>query len=270
VLNQPARRDEIIASLEEAGLRVELGRLLRSAFAVGGGSPARTEAFRRGWISIQDEASQAIPLLLDVQAGDRVADLCAAPGGKTAVLARAAGPRGMVVAADRHAHRLRAMRDQFARLGLRDVRAVELDATHALPFREPFQRILLDAPCSGTGTLARHPEIRWRLRAGQLAELHAMQVAMLRAAAERLAPGGRLVYSTCSFEAEENEAVVAEVLAGEPSLLRVPFPEAARGLAANLAAGVSVEFLFDPEGNFRTMPGETATDGFFAAVLEKS
>jgi 16S rRNA (cytosine967-C5)-methyltransferase len=268
-LNEPARRDEIVASLEKSGLRVEPGRLLRAAFAVSGGSPARTEAFRRGWISIQDEASQAIPLLLDVHAGDRVADLCAAPGGKTAVLARAAGPRGMVVVADRHAHRLRAMREQFARLGLRDVRMVELDATQALPFRESFHRILVDAPCSGTGTLARHPEIRWRLRAERLAELHAMQAAMLRAAAEQLAPGGRLVYSTCSLEVEENESVVAEALASEPSVRRVPFPEAARELAANLAEGVGGESLFDAQGNFRTMPGETATDGFFAAVLKK-
>jgi 16S rRNA (cytosine967-C5)-methyltransferase len=268
-LNEPARRDEIFASLEKAGLRVEPGGLLRTAFAVSGGSPARSEAFRRGWISIQDEASQAIPLLLDVQAGDRVADLCAAPGGKSAVLARAAGPRGMVVAADRHAHRLRAMREQFARLALHEVRVVELDATHALPFRDSFQRILVDAPCSGTGTLARHPEIRWRLRAEQLAELHAMQAAMLRAAARHLAPGGRLVYSTCSLEVEENESVVAEILAGDPSLGQVPLPEAARGLAANLAAGLRVEPLFDAEGNFRTVPGETATDGFIAAVLEK-
>ena len=268
-LNEPARRDEIFASIEKAGLRAEPGQLLRTAFAVGGGSPARTEAFRRGWISIQDEASQAIPLLLDVQAGDRVADLCAAPGGKTGVLARAAGSQGMVVAADRHAHRLRAMKEQFARLGLLDVRVVELDAAHALPFREPFQRILVDAPCSGTGTLARHPEIRWRLRAEQLAELHALQTTMLRAAAERLAPGGRLVYSTCSLETEENEAVVAEVLAREPSLRPVPFPETARELSPHLAEGVSAESLFDAEGNFRTLPGEQPTDGFFAAVLQK-
>ncbi|MGB0033955.1 MAG: transcription antitermination factor NusB, partial [Candidatus Acidiferrales bacterium] len=165
-LHDSTRRHVILGSLEQAGMRVESGRLLRTAFSVSGGSPARTEAFRKGWISIQDEASQAIPHLLDVQPGERVLDVCAAPGGKTPPLVRAAGDKGIVVATDRHAHRLRAMRSQFERLGLARVHLVELDAERPLPFRLDFRRILVDAPCSGTGTLARHPEIRWRLRPG--------------------------------------------------------------------------------------------------------
>ncbi|MGA8223652.1 MAG: 16S rRNA (cytosine(967)-C(5))-methyltransferase RsmB [Candidatus Acidiferrales bacterium] len=268
-LHQVARKDEMFVGLEKAGLRVEAGKLLQSAFAVSGGSPARTEAFRKGWISIQDEASQAIPLLLNVQAGDRVLDLCAAPGGKTPPLVRAAGEKGMVVAADRHAHRLRAMREQFQRLGLRDVPLVELDATAALPFRDEFSRVLVDAPCSGTGTLARHPEIRWRLEREQLSEFHALQVAMLSNAAGQLARGGRVVYSTCSMEAEENEEVVEEALTGDGSLRRVALREAARELDAQLAAGVEAVDFFDDDGNFRTFPGEQPTDGFFAAILEK-
>ena len=189
-LHEAARREEIFGALQRAGLRIEAGKILQTAFAVSGGSPTRTEVFRSGAISIQDEASQTVPLLLDVQAGERVLDLCAAPGGKTPPLVRAAGAGGMVVAADRHAHRLRAMREQFKRLGLMGARLVELDAAEALPFGVEFDRILVDAPCSGTGTLARHPEIRWRLKAEQLAEFHALQTSLLRSALERLAPGG--------------------------------------------------------------------------------
>ena len=269
-LHQVARRNEIFKSLEKAGLRVEAGKFLQSAFAASGGSPARADAFRKGWISIQDEASQMIPLLLDVRAGDRVLDLCAAPGGKTPPLVRAAGEKGLVVAADRHAHRLRAMREQFQRLCLRDVRPVELDAACVLPFAGAFDRILVDAPCSGTGTLARHPEIRWRLQPEQLYELHALQVAMLSNAVAQLARGARLVYSTCSLEAEENEEVVAQVLCGARSVRRVAPGDAARALAAHLLPGIEAASLFDGNGYFRTFPGEQQTDGFFAAVLEQT
>ncbi|MGH9747345.1 MAG: 16S rRNA (cytosine(967)-C(5))-methyltransferase RsmB [Candidatus Acidiferrales bacterium] len=266
-IHDSAQRDEILAALEKSGMRIEPGQLLASAFAASGGSPARSQAFQRGLISIQDEASQAIPLLLDVQHGNRVLDLCAAPGGKTPPLVRAAGTTGTVVAADRHAHRLRAMRKQFDRLALKEVRIVELDAEHNLPFARQFDRILVDAPCSGTGTLARHPEIRWRLRPGQLAEFHQLQVAMLASALRQLALGGRLVYSTCSMEPEENVQVVAEALAAAPSIRRVSKSEIARTLKPHLALGVEGESLIDDAGQFHTSPSEQKTDGFFAAVL---
>jgi len=267
-LHTPERREEVLRSLVKAGLKIEQGALLRQAFAVSGGSPAMTEAFRKGWISIQDEASQAIPLLLGVQPGDRVLDLCAAPGGKTAPLARAAGG-GLVVAADRHAHRLRAMRAQFERLDLTGVSLVELDATRELPFRASFDKILVDAPCSGTGTLARHPEIRWRLQPMQLAEFHELQVAILWEAIEYLAPGGRLVYSTCSMEPEENENVIEEVLHKTQGVRRVAQKTVQLALEPHLALGLEARALVDSLGQFRTFPGEHRTDGFFAALLEK-
>ena len=269
-VHSPGERDEIIGSLAKAGLRVEPGVLLRSAFAVAGGSPTRTDAFRAGKISIQDEASQAIPLLLAVRERDRVLDLCAAPGGKTAALARAAGKSGTVVAADHHAHRLRAMAAQFQRLGLDRVQAIELDATQPLPFRHEFDRILVDAPCSGTGTLARHPEIRWRLRPEQLAQSSAQQKAMLRNALAHLARGGRLVYSTCSLEPEENEDVVADVLADSRSIRIAPAAEALRTIEPHLAPSVNASDLFSPDGFFRTSPAAQDTDGFFAALLERT
>jgi 16S rRNA (cytosine967-C5)-methyltransferase len=264
------RREDILNGLQESGLRLEPGLLLNGAFAVNGGSPTRTEAFKRGDISIQDEASQAIPLLLDVQPGDRALDLCAAPGGKTPTLARNAGKSGLIVAADRHAHRLRAMRDQFKRLDLRETRLVELDAAKTLPFAIEFDRILVDAPCSGTGTLARHPEIRWRLRPEQLRELNHLQSALLATALKQLAPGGRLVYSTCSLEVEENEDVVAGVLREFPDVSRVPAKEGARSISTHLAPGVDAKSLFDEVGQFHVEPGAYQTDGFFAALLEKN
>jgi 16S rRNA (cytosine967-C5)-methyltransferase len=268
-LHHAERQDEILDALQKSGLHLESGILLKTAFAVNGGSPTRTQSFQRGDISIQDEASQAIPLLIDVQPGDRVLDLCAAPGGKTPTLARAAGKNGLVVAADRHAHRLRAMREQFKRLALPTIRLIELDAAESLPFGIEFDRILVDAPCSGTGTLARHPEIRWRLKPEQLSELSRLQSGLLAMALRQLAPGGRLVYSTCSLDPEENEDVVAEALRKFPDVSRVPPNDAARSISAHLAPNVDAKNLFDETGQFHTIPGVYQTDGFFAASLEK-
>ncbi|HKV04555.1 MAG TPA: 16S rRNA (cytosine(967)-C(5))-methyltransferase RsmB [Candidatus Acidoferrales bacterium] len=262
------QREAVLRSLAQSGLRSEPGALLKSAFAVSGGSPVRTPAFRRGQISVQDEASQAVPLLLDVRAGDRVLDLCAAPGGKSAALMRAAGAEGMVIAADRHAHRLRSTQAQFKRLGLRYAHLVGLDAEQPLPFRGDFDRILVDAPCSGTGTLARHPEIRWRLGPDQLMEFHGLQSRMLETALAHLARGGRLVYSTCSIEPEENEDVVAGVLRRTTAVRGVPASELAKTLRPHLVSGVDVAALIARDGYFRTSPPAHHTDGFFAAALE--
>ncbi|MGA9730586.1 MAG: hypothetical protein WBQ83_07865, partial [Candidatus Acidiferrales bacterium] len=120
-------------------------------------------------------------------------------------------------------------------------------------------------PCSGTGTLGRHPEIRWRLKAEALAEFHVLQVALLRSGLERLAPGGRLVYSTCSLEAEENEFVVEEVLRSVSGVRLVPVHDLMGALDEKLVAGVDARSLFDAAGYFRTLPGEWDADGFFAA-----
>jgi 16S rRNA (cytosine967-C5)-methyltransferase len=162
------------------------------------------------------------------------------------------------------------MRNQFERLNLRGVQIVELDATRELPFNLRFDRILVDAPCSGTGTLARHPEIRWRLRLEQLSEFHQLQVEILASAIKQLAPGGRLVYSTCSMEPEENEDVVSEVLASAPSIKRVARNEVARSIAPHLVSGLDAQTLIDANAQFRTTPPAQRTDGFFAAVLENT
>lgn len=291
-VHDPAHRAQILRELESSGLRVEPGRLQRGALVASGGSITRTAPFRTGQISIQDEASQTVPLLLGVRSGDRVLDLCAAPGGKTAALATAAGANGLVVAAEIHEHRLRSMRELLSRLRIAITDCAEerlapvreeaensrrqtarvcliaLDATQPLPFTGTFDRVLVDAPCSGTGTLARHPEIRWRLQPAQLTEFQSLQRKLLSNAASRLAPGGRLVYSTCSMEPEENESVIKDVL--DRSQLRlVSADDSKELLAPHLASGISPGSLFDSERFFRTSPARHGTDGFFAAVLEK-
>jgi 16S rRNA (cytosine967-C5)-methyltransferase len=265
-----SQTNAVIAALRNGGLRVEPGTLLRDALSVSGGSVSRSDAFKSGALSIQDEASQAVPLLLAVASGQKVLDLCCAPGGKTAILAQAAGENGLVVASDLHAHRLRATRDQLARIGAKNVRVVQLDAAKPLPFSHDFDRVLVDAPCSGTGTLARHPEIRWRVTLEQIAALKALQSSLLNFAAETLRIGGRLVYSTCSIEREENEAVVSAALAANPKLKRVAQADAAASLAGKLAEGIDSTSLFDTDGQFHTLPGQHGTDGFFASVLERA
>jgi 16S rRNA (cytosine967-C5)-methyltransferase len=265
-VHQPAQRDAIEQELRHDGMDVEPGAWLSNALLVRGGNPAATESFRHGVLSIQDEASQMVAHLLDVRAGDSLLDLCAAPGGKTAILARAAGPQSQVVAADLHFHRLLALGTTLARLEITSVQRVALDATTSLPFGRPFTRILVDAPCSGTGTLARNPEIRWRLQPADLADLHRRQVALLKNAIGQLARGGRLVYSTCSLEPEENERVVDEALRDVAGLRRV---SAISALQSHLRDGADAARLFSPDGAFRTFPPEHGTDGFFAAAIER-
>ncbi|HXX94549.1 MAG TPA: transcription antitermination factor NusB, partial [Planctomycetota bacterium] len=166
------------------------------------GDPAADPAFTRGEFTIQDETSMKVAPLLDPRPGERVLDLCAAPGGKTTHLAELMGGRGRVVAVDLP-DRIGLVAESARRLGLQNVLLVAGDGAR-IAFREPFDAILLDAPCSNTGVLARRPDVRWRLREKDIAGAAEFQEALLENAARLLAPGGRLVYSTCSLEPEEN------------------------------------------------------------------
>ena len=193
--------------LERAGIAVEPTPLPRAFRLVSGSAGAAREAAGTP-LAFQDINSQSVATLLDAGAGLTVLDVCAAPGGKARLLAEAT----TVVASDRHLHRLRTLR----RLGCRGIQAVALDARHPLPFRQRFDRVLVDAPCSGTGTLARNPEIKWRLQPCDIDELGSRQVRILGSALDALAPGGILVYATCSLEPEENENVVEAALGARP------------------------------------------------------
>jgi 16S rRNA (cytosine967-C5)-methyltransferase len=263
----PSKEGEARRLLGNTRANILPGRLLRDAWVLEGGNPSACEAVREGWIALQDEASQAVAKLLAVDRGQAVLDLCAAPGGKTLLLGRAAGEHGRVVAADLHANRVRAMKERFERAGARNVETFVMDGAQPLPFEHGFDRILVDVPCSGTGTLARHPEIRWKIRSDDLSDLHARQTALLGNALRHLAAGGRLVYSTCSLEPEENELVVRESLSVAGSDFQIIDPRDA--IAGSLQAGVAAESVVDANGFFRTFPGEHGTDGFFAAAIER-
>ena len=263
----PGEKSSISESLRGEGFEVLPGRWLDSAIALSGGDPARSEVFREGKISVQDEASQMVARLVDARPGDTVLDVCSAPGGKAGILARSVAPGGHVIAADVHEHRLRSAREQMSRTGTTNVWWLALDAAQTLPFAEAFQRILLDAPCSGTGTLARNPEIKWRLQPDDLQQARRRQTTMLRQALAKLGRGGRLVYATCSLEPEENEQVVREVISEDAGVRIVPGSTA---LQPWLRDGAAPASLFDANRFFRTFPPESGTDGFFAAVLERS
>jgi len=264
-VSEPAAIVALREELRAVGVEVQPGRWLRAALELSGGPIQGAGAWREGRVRMQDEASQMVALLLDVKPGMRVLDLCAAPGGKTLSLAEAVGSDGHVIAGDFHAHRLRALRERLRNTA--QVSVVTLDATRPLPFSEPFDAILVDVPCSGTGTLARHPELRWRLEPPDLLDLQARQRTMLENAALLLRRGGRLVYSTCSLEPEENEQVVEAVLARHSEL---QLADVSSALARHLQPGADAVALFDARGYFRTWPHRHGTDGFFAAVLRKS
>jgi 16S rRNA (cytosine967-C5)-methyltransferase len=217
---------------------------------------------------IQDEGSQ---LVAEVAGrGSRILDCCAAPGGKTAILAEN-NPQAEITACDISESRLNGMRRSFARdPRMAKVRCVLADATQ-LPFRDDFDLILCDVPCSGTGTLARNPEIKLRLAASDLERQQERQIAILRSAYRVLAPGGRLIYSTCSLEPEENAMVVESFMASEPAarLLevseRLNAMEAEGTLHPDGARRLRETALRD--GCLQTLPGVLPCDGFFAAII---
>ena len=255
--------DDIVHELQGEGITLAPGALLTSARVVTGGDLTHTHAFREGRVFIQDEASQLVATL--VGRGSRILDCCAAPGSKTAALA-ARNPEAKIVAAEIHPHRAELLR---RRVRSPNVKVITGDATTLTP-EGGFDRVLADVPCSGTGTLARNPEIKWRLKPEDLPGLHARQVAILRAALRQLAPGGRAVYSTCSLEHEENEAVVEEVLRASESCRLLNCRSVLEQLkeTGELSA-VDIDMLLT--GPFlRTLPGIHPCDGFFAAVIERS
>src|SRR5438067_8945034 len=251
-------KPEVRASLEKSGIVLLKGELLNSAARVQCGDLFE---FRAGRIAIQDEASQLVALL--VGKGSNILDCCAAPGGKTRLLAER-NPEARITAVELHPHRARLLRK------LVPAKNVEVIQADVRELKEgEYDRVLVDVPCSGTGTLARNPEIKWRLNPEDLVDLHGRQLQILRSALRRLKPGGRLVYSTCSLEHEENEEVVEEALAEHPSIqLIVCRSELERLRADGDLAWTDLDSLtIGPY--LRTIPGTHPCDGFFAAIVER-
>lgn len=221
------------------------------------GNPLTSDAYRQGGFYVQDEASQLAALVPPPVPGEKVLDVAAAPGGKTFALL-AEQPDVHSLAADRSLRRLVIMRRNAARLRLQP-RLLAADGL-ALPFGSVFDRVVVDLPCSGTGTLRKHPELKWRISAGEIERLSAEGLAMVRGAAECVRPGGLLVVITCSIEPEENEAVAAAFLESRPGFRR-------RDLAGDLRRP-AVEHVAGP-GVWRVLPADDH-DGFTVQVLERT
>lgn len=250
------------AELRIEGIDLVPGQLLASARRVRAGNVARTRAFAEGRVAIQDEASQLVALLLGK--GSKILDCCAAPGGKTRVLAER-NPEARVVALELHPHRARLLR-KLVPSG--NVEVIDSDVLEFEPSAN-FDRVLADVPCSGTGTLAHNPEIKWRLTPQDLADLKARQIAILRAAMRHVADGGKLAYSTCSLEPEENEEVVDKALSADCGFRTL---DCRAELEQLRTEGELVWNDTDSlvRGWFlRTIPGVHPCDGFFVAILQK-
>lgn len=263
---QVAKRAEVQKELAKAGIAAEptphspWGLRLQDKPAL-----QRTEAFTRGAIEVQDEGSQLLALLVDAHRGEMVVDFCAGAGGKTLALGAAMRNTGRLYAFDVSAHRLEALKPRLARSGLSNVHPAAIaherdDRIKRLAGK--IDRVLVDAPCSGLGTLRRNPDLKWRQSEKAVAELVAKQTAILDSAARLVKSGGRLVYATCSVLPQENEAIAQAFSQAHPDF--VPLAVAAELARLKVVDGAS---LCTETGEYlRLWPHRHGTDGFFAAV----
>jgi 16S rRNA (cytosine967-C5)-methyltransferase len=261
------------AELQKEGVQLEAGSLLEAARTVLSGDVTSTEAFQRGRTRIQDEASHLIGELAAnlLQNRNKILDACAAPGGKTLILAER-NPDAHIVALEASPKRLADLRQRLAAHA--DHVECRLADASAIGEESVFDVVLADVPCSGTGTLGRNPEIRHRLRLEDLDRHAGNQRAILRAALRAVRPGGQVVYSTCSLEPEENEQVLEQVPAETPNARQVSLASQIGSLLeSKILTAAGAEHLrgcLSPEGALRLLPGQLPTDGFFVALIEKN
>lgn len=251
-------RQALAERLLAAGVKTTATRFAPEGLVVVSGNPLLTPLAREGLFAVQDEASQLVAVVAAPRPGDRVFDACAAPGGKATAMSALVGDRGLVVAADVRPKRVQLLAETVRAAGGARIAVVRADAARPLPFPPVFDCVLIDAPCSGLGTLRRDPDIKWRRHDGEFEALADLQGRMLRHAAVAVRPGGRLVYATCSSEPEENELVVARFLEDTPGFVpaRVELPGAPE--------------LVNAAGHFRTWPFRDGLEAFFAATLVKA
>jgi 16S rRNA (cytosine967-C5)-methyltransferase len=208
--------DELERALATAGVATSRGAIHPASLAIEAGAPSELPGFHEGWFAVQDQASSFVVRVLDPQAGERVLDVCAGPGGKAGHIACLVGSQGRVVAADPSPVRAGLVRETIRRLGLDAMVLVQDGRRPAV--RGPFDRVLVDAPCSGLGSARRRPELLWRARRSDVAGLARLQVGIGTATAELVRPGGRLVYSVCTFPHAETDAVCDALLRRVPEL----------------------------------------------------
>ena len=236
--------------------------------------PALTklDLFTRGAIEVQDEGSQLLALLLDAHRGEMVVDFCAGAGGKTLAIGATMRNTGRLYAFDTSAHRLDALKPRLARSGLSNVHPAAIAHERDERIKRlagKIDRVLVDAPCSGLGTLRRNPDLKWRQTLAGVKELSTLQASILASAARLVKPGGRLVYATCSLLTDENEAVASAFSAAQPGFS----PVEVRGILESLKVAEASNLCSGPEtgGEYlRLWPHRHATDGFFAAVWTRS
>jgi len=246
-------REQLEATLESAGVPVSDVPLVPDSLQLGGGvSLVELGAYRKGLFFVQDPGSTLVTHYAAIPTGSMVADLCAAPGGKTLELSRVAQT---LVAMDRSPARMQRMITNFRRVEARNVLPLIADARH--PALREMDAVLIDVPCTGSGTFRRHPDARWRLKVSDLAVMGALQRSILRAAAACVRPGGLLIYSTCSLEPEENDAQIESFLAEGPEWTLEPPPE-----------GAVPDVVLDA-GRLRVLPQRHGVDGAFAARLRR-
>ena len=247
---------DLADALGRYGVTTRPTRFAPDGLVVETGNPLLTPLAKSGDFVVQDEASQLVTLMTGVRSGEVVLDSCASPGGKTTAMAVAMEDRGTIVATDVRPRRVRLLNETVRKSGARSVKVVQADATVPLPFTIQFDCVLIDAPCSGLGTLRRDPDIRWRRREAELRDHAAFQLRALSTLAASVRPGGRLVYATCSSEPEENEEVVSRFLESHDEFSaqhpQLP-PEIGR--------------FIDGAGHLRTMPARDGLEAFFAAAL---
>jgi 16S rRNA (cytosine967-C5)-methyltransferase len=237
-------------------------RFAPDGLSVESGNPLRTSLADAGDFLVQDESSQLVPLMAGTASRARTLDACASPGGKTLILAAGPAQSGLLVAGDRRWRRVKLLRDRLARCGLERARIVALDLESGAPFGDVFDLVLVDAPCTGLGTIRRDVDIRWRRTEADIHRAAKTQRTLLEEAARLVAPGGRLVYATCSSEPEEN-ADVAVVLA-QPGSGFAPVPR-----DTLVKEGVPAPVL-DDAGELVTRPDRHGLEPFFAVAFERS
>jgi 16S rRNA (cytosine967-C5)-methyltransferase len=261
-------RDAVQAELLAAG--IESDPLDWAPAALRLRESARLEGlsgFREGRFEVQDAGSQYTAMLVGARQGERVADICAGAGGKTLAMASSMKGEGILFASDVDGRRLRRLQERASRAGVTAVEYADVSPRSAWPegWEGAMDRVLIDAPCSGTGTWRRQPEQRWRLTAERLEEVKAIQASVLDRGARLVRPGGRLVYVTCSFLRQENETAVTEFLDRNPGFTITPWADAAREAGLPLPSAQEVE-----QSMLRLSPYRHRVDGFFAAVMKRA
>lgn len=253
-----ATPEQVIEMLESEGLSAEPSKIIPECLIVTGGQPVRTQTFEKGFITIQDESSMLPAYALQVEPGMKVLDMCAAPGGKTTHIAEKLEGRGTVLAMDLHAHKVKLIEETAKRLGHNIIETTVGDGRESSERfgLEAFDRVLVDAPCSGLGVIKRKPDIKYTKTSDDFERLQTIQLSLLDEAVKLLKPGGILVYSTCTIDTEENRGTAEKFMNTHPEMEQIP-------------AELPKAFKSKGQGLVQVFPQDFGSDGFFIASFRK-